>query len=50
MTAFWPRNEGQAFAFGGGKISFKLGELTKADDYLEKLHALVPDFPEASSC
>jgi tetratricopeptide (TPR) repeat protein len=30
-----------------GKISFKLGELTKADDYLEKLHALVPDFPEA---
>jgi tetratricopeptide (TPR) repeat protein len=30
-----------------GKISFKLGELAKADDYLEKLHALVPDFPEA---
>jgi len=30
-----------------GKISFQLGELTKADDYLEKLHALVPDFPEA---
>jgi tetratricopeptide (TPR) repeat protein len=30
-----------------GKISFKLGELPKADDYLEKLHALVPDFPEA---
>jgi len=30
-----------------GKISFKLGELIKADDYLEKLHALVPDFPEA---
>ena len=30
-----------------GKISFKLNELAKADDYLEKLHALVPDFPEA---
>jgi len=30
-----------------GKISFKLGELARADDYLEKLHALVPDFPEA---
>jgi tetratricopeptide (TPR) repeat protein len=30
-----------------GKISFKLGDLIKADDYLEKLHALVPDFPEA---
>lgn len=30
-----------------GRISFKLNELTKADDYLEKLHALVPDFPEA---
>ena len=30
-----------------GKISFKLGELAKADDYLEKLHMLVPDFPEA---
>jgi len=30
-----------------GKISFKLGELAKADGYLEKLHALVPDFPEA---
>jgi tetratricopeptide (TPR) repeat protein len=30
-----------------GKISFKLGELAKADDYLEKLHVLVPDFPEA---
>jgi tetratricopeptide (TPR) repeat protein len=30
-----------------GKISFKLNELDKADDYLEKLHALVPDFPEA---
>jgi tetratricopeptide (TPR) repeat protein len=30
-----------------GKISFKLGELAKADDYLEKLHEQVPDFPEA---
>ncbi len=30
-----------------GKISFALGDLTKADEYLEKLHALVPDFPEA---
>jgi tetratricopeptide (TPR) repeat protein len=30
-----------------GRISFKLNELTKADDYLEKLHAQVPDFPEA---
>ncbi len=30
-----------------GRISFKLNELTRADDYLEKLHALVPDFPEA---
>lgn len=30
-----------------GKISVKLGELTKANDYLEKLHELVPDFPEA---
>jgi len=43
-----------------GRISFKLGEqaapdelatnsdLLKADDYLEKLHALVPDFPEVT--
>jgi len=30
-----------------GKISFKLNDLTKADDYLEKLHLLEPDFPEA---
>jgi len=30
-----------------GKISFKLGELARADDYLEKLHEIVPDFPEA---
>jgi tetratricopeptide (TPR) repeat protein len=30
-----------------GRISFELQDLTKADDYLEKLHALVPDFPEA---
>jgi tetratricopeptide (TPR) repeat protein len=30
-----------------GKISFKLGELTRADDYLERLHEIVPDFPEA---
>lgn len=31
-----------------GRISLKLGELEKADAYLEKLHALVPDFPEAT--
>jgi len=30
-----------------GKISFNLGELARADEYLEKLHGLVPDFPEA---
>jgi len=30
-----------------GKISFKLGELARADAYLEKLHEIVPDFPEA---
>ena len=30
-----------------GRISLKLGDPTKADDYLSKLHALVPDFPEA---
>jgi tetratricopeptide (TPR) repeat protein len=30
-----------------GKISFKLGELAKADDYLSRLHEQVPDFPEA---
>jgi tetratricopeptide (TPR) repeat protein len=30
-----------------GRISFKLGELPGADDYLTKLHAIVPDFPEA---
>ena len=30
-----------------GKISFKLGESAKADDYLERLHEIVPDFPEA---
>ena len=30
-----------------GKISFKLGDLARADDYLEKLHELAPDFPEA---
>jgi tetratricopeptide (TPR) repeat protein len=30
-----------------GKISFKLGDLAKADEYLEKLHEIVPDFPEA---
>lgn len=30
-----------------GRISFKLGELAKADDYLSRLHELVPDFPEA---
>ena len=30
-----------------GVISFQLGELAKADAYLEKLHSLVPDFPKA---
>jgi tetratricopeptide (TPR) repeat protein len=30
-----------------GKISFKLNELAKADAYLEKLHLIEPDFPEA---
>ncbi len=30
-----------------GKISFKLGDLMKADGYISKLHAIVPDFPEA---
>jgi tetratricopeptide (TPR) repeat protein len=30
-----------------GRISLKLNDLTKADDYLSRLHALVPDFPEA---
>jgi len=30
-----------------GRISFKLGELAKADAYIERLHELVPDFPEA---
>ncbi len=30
-----------------GKISFRLGELERADDYLSKLHAIEPDFPEA---
>jgi tetratricopeptide (TPR) repeat protein len=30
-----------------GRISFKLGELARADDYLSQLHEIVPDFPEA---
>jgi tetratricopeptide (TPR) repeat protein len=30
-----------------GKISFQLGELPRANDYLEKLNALEPGFPEA---
>jgi tetratricopeptide (TPR) repeat protein len=30
-----------------GRISFQLGDLAKADTYLEKLHEIVPDFPEA---
>jgi len=30
-----------------GKISFKLNELPQANDYLDKLHEIVPDFPEA---
>ena len=31
-----------------GRISFKLGELQRADEYLGKLHEIVPDFPEAT--
>jgi tetratricopeptide (TPR) repeat protein len=31
-----------------GRISFQLGDLIKADDYLGKLHAIVPDFPAAT--
>jgi len=31
-----------------GLISIRLNELPKADDYLEKLHALVPDFTDAT--
>ncbi len=30
-----------------GRVSLALNEPAKADAYLEKLHALVPDFPEA---
>jgi tetratricopeptide (TPR) repeat protein len=30
-----------------GRISFKLGELAQANNYLEKLHELEPDYPEA---
>jgi tetratricopeptide (TPR) repeat protein len=30
-----------------GRISLELNQPLKADDYLEKLHAIVPDFPEA---
>ena len=30
-----------------GRISFQLGNLPKAEAYLEKLHEIVPDFPEA---
>ena len=30
-----------------GTISFQQGELAKADDYFERLHKLVPDFPDA---
>jgi tetratricopeptide (TPR) repeat protein len=30
-----------------GRISLELNDLAKADAYLEKLHALVPDFPDA---
>ena len=30
-----------------GRVSLELNQPQKADDYLEKLHALVPDFPEA---
>ena len=31
-----------------GRISFKLGDLPKAEAYLERLHEIVPDFPEAT--
>jgi hypothetical protein len=30
-----------------GEISFELGDMAKADDYFERLHEIVPDFPEA---
>ena len=30
-----------------GRISFQTGNLPKAEAYLEKLHEIVPDFPEA---
>jgi len=30
-----------------GRVSLQLNDFLKADEYLEKLHALVPDFPEA---
>ncbi len=30
-----------------GRVSLELGDFQKADDYLEKLHVIVPDFPEA---
>jgi len=30
-----------------GRTSFQLGDLAKADAYLEKLHEIEPDFPEA---
>jgi tetratricopeptide (TPR) repeat protein len=30
-----------------GRVSFQLGDLARADMYLEKLHEIVPDFPEA---
>jgi tetratricopeptide (TPR) repeat protein len=30
-----------------GRVSLMLGQPTKADEYLSKLHAIVPDFPEA---
>jgi tetratricopeptide (TPR) repeat protein len=33
--------------FEAGKISFKLGEMAKADDYLSQLHQLEPEFPAA---
>jgi tetratricopeptide (TPR) repeat protein len=30
-----------------GRISFQLGDLAKANNYLEKLHELEPDYPQA---
>ena len=34
--------------YHAGVISYELDDLTKADDYLSRLHALVPEFPDAT--